>query len=176
MSTITFLFCLLQLFVTANVSQSRHNRTIVWQPMYSLPTEHYSDDQPAANIEGQQTRWPWMKVTTVRQDKAFHTHSLIWRLLSVYAWAQYCTCVRGVNEASMKPTSGPTVPDISDADLSEVTERALWQWIIQKMPEYLHKIIFCCPGKVGDECTMTYSKVCDGMLKLNRARCTGTIY
>lgn len=37
-----------------SVSRRKHNGMIVPQPMYSLPAEHYSDDQPAANIERQQ--------------------------------------------------------------------------------------------------------------------------
>ena len=107
--------------------------------MYSLPTEGYSGDRLAANTERQQQthklppewKWPLWEET----KPVFHTGSLIWRVLSsgmgvcvlvcvsVCEGLHLCLCtIRWPNVASMKPTSGPRVPDISVID-SEFIEK-----------------------------------------------------
>lgn len=112
-SIIIFIFCLLQhVAAAADVSQSRHNRSIVPRPMYSLPTEHHSADRLAANAERQQQSES--DHCERRQSQRFiHSH---WS--GVFSAVVFCVRLRGLvlvfayakiwpNVASMNPTSGP---------------------------------------------------------------------
>lgn len=89
--------------------------------VFSAYTEHYSADQLAANVKlkdnNRLTYSPWMKVATVRGDKASISYeSLIWSVLSGSMGVCAYACEGLPNVASMKPTGGLIVPDISYTD------------------------------------------------------------
>lgn len=100
MRWLIFIFCPLWHFAAAaDVSQCRHNRMIVWQPMYSLPTQSIIvpiNWQPMGNWKtttdshtALQWKWPLWEET----KPAFQTGH--WSgVFSVVVWVYARACIR----------------------------------------------------------------------------------